>query len=364
MKKILFFTGSMSKSGGIERVTANLANMWSKNGFYVEIVVLDKDTSSFFKLEKEIVVNTINLEEYKSKIGMIPWFIKMIYYFRCYIKKSKPDVILGIWTSRAACAIISTAFLKIPVIACEHIAFYELRKGLQILRKCTYPYANAVVSLTKHDTELYKTMNKNSFTIVNAVEPICKRIHLSNEKIVLAVGRLVPQKGFDILLKSWNLISKNYPDWKLKIIGRVLSGYEDYAESLYDFVRKNGLEDSVIFQDQTKKILEEYDKAAFFVLSSRFEGLPMVLLEAMSRGLAVISFDCPTGPKDVITNEKNGILIENGNIKLLSEAIERLINDKDYREYLGENANAEIIKHYSNRFVKKCWDNLLSKIGV
>lgn len=364
MKKILFFTGSMSKSGGIERVTANLANMWAKNGFYVEIVVLDEDTSSFFKLEKEIVVNTINLREYNSKIGMIPWFVKMIYYFRCYIKKSKPDVILGIWTSRAACAIISTAFLKIPVIACEHIAFYELRKGLQILRKYTYPYADAIVSLTKNDTELYRKMNKNSFTIVNAVEPIYRIKHLSNEKVILAVGRLVPQKGFDILLKSWNLISRKYPDWKLKIIGRVLTGYEDYAKSLYDFVKKNKLEDQVIFQDQTKKILEEYDKAAFFVLSSRFEGLPMVLLEAMSRGLAVVSFNCPTGPKDVITNKKNGILVECGNIELLSKAMENLINNKDYRKYLGENANVEIIRHYSNRFVKKCWDNLLSKIGV
>lgn len=364
MKKILFFTGSMSKSGGIERVTANLANMWAEDGYCVEIVVLDRDTSSFFKLATGIVINTINLKEYNSKIEMIPWFIKMVYYFRCYIKKSKPDVILGIWTSRAACAIISAAFLKIPVIACEHIAFYELRRGLQILRKYTYPYANAVVSLTKNDTELYKKMNKNSFTIVNAVEPIYKIKHLSNEKVILAVGRLVPQKGLDILLKSWNLISKSYPNWKLKIVGRVLIGYEDYAKSLYDFVKKNDLEDSVIFQDQTKKILEEYDKAAFFVLSSRFEGLPMVLLEAMSRGLAVISFDCPTGPKDVITDKKNGILVENGNIELLSKAIEKLINDKDYRNYLGENANVEIIRHYSNEFVKKCWDNLLSKVGV
>ena len=364
MKKILFFTSSMAKSGGIERVTANLANMWAKNGYYVEIVVLDKDTSSFFELLPEIVIKSLKINKYESKFGMILWFIKMIYRFRLYIKKSRPSVILGIWTSRAACAVISAAFLKIPVIACEHIAFYELRKGLQLLRKYIYPYANAIVSLTDNDTKLYSKMNKNSFTIVNAIEPVYKMRHLSDEKTILAVGRLVPQKGFDILLKSWSLISKKYPDWKLKIIGRTLKGYEKYAQDLYEFVKKNNLEKNVIFQDQTKQILDEYDKAAFFVLSSRFEGLPMVLLEAMSRGLAVISFDCPTGPKEIITNKENGILIEKENIKLLSEAIEKLIKDKKYRNYLGEHANKEIIEHYSTNYVYKCWDILLKKIGV
>lgn len=361
IEKIILFIGAMDKSGGVERVTANLANMWIMHGYQVDIVVLERQTDSFFQLDSRINVLSLNLDPYEASWEMPIWYMKMTARFRSYLKHNKNSCVFGIWTSRATAAVLAAAFLRIPVVACEHIAFTELRRGLRILRKYIYPHVNAVVSLTKHDAVLYQQLNNNVYVIPNSVETVSELPTASRKKIILAVGRLVPQKGFDLLLRVWENLYEKYPDWRLKIVGRSLPGHEEYTKKLYSYNEKH-LQGTVVFQDQTKDIINEYDNCGMFVLSSRFEGLPMVLLEAMSRGVPVISFDCPTGPRDVIVNGVNGTLVENGNLEAMRISIEKNINDSTYREKVGKSAHEFISQYYAPKKIEHLWVDLLNSL--
>jgi glycosyltransferase involved in cell wall biosynthesis len=136
------------------------------------------------------------------------------------------------------------------------------------------------------------------------------------EKTVLAVGRLSYQKGFDLLIEAWNKVGAHEEGWKLQIVG---SGEED--EKLYRLVKNLNLDSSLEFIPATKNIEQYYPKASFFVLSSRYEGYPLVLVEAMGFSLPCIAFDCKTGPREIIGNHKDGLLVETGNVTELAEQI-------------------------------------------
>ena len=361
--KIAFLIGSMAESGGIERVTANLANMWIKLGYKVDVVVLDKNETSFFIMDSKVKIISLNIENYDSLFNMAKWYIDILKKFRKYLKNNKPDIVFGIWTSMATSAIMAASFLKIPVVACEHIAFCEVRKSLQFLRKFIYPFANTIVSLTDTDSALYKKMNSNSLTIPNAILNVENNQPVNNNsKIILAVGRIVPQKGFDLLILAWAKIAARYPEWKLKIIGRKDDKHKVYIESLYSLIRQYNLSSQIIIANPTSNIFHEYKNAEFFVMSSRFEGLPMVLLEAMSVGLAVISFDCPTGPREIIEHKQNGILVEKNNIDALSESITQYIEDKDFRSKMAMNAQKHIVVNFGEEKVCTMWKSLTDKI--
>lgn len=359
---ICIFTDSISNSGGIERVTVNIANMWFQLGHKVTIVLLDTDTSSYFKLNNNIKIVSLKVPRYKKSYEIIVYMIRMGYKFRQYLKLNKVDVVCAIWTSRAISAQIASIGMKIPVVACEHIAYTQLREGLQFLRSLVYPYVAAIVSLTKGDAILYKKINKNTFVIPNEITDIEEKEYNGQDKTVLAVGRLVPQKGFDLLLNSWRIVHKHRPDWNLKIIGRELPEYKDFAQDLHKAIREECFHKSITIHNQTQSIMSEYDKASIFVLSSRFEGLPLVLLEAMSRALPVVSFNCPTGPKDVITNGENGILVSNGDVYQLAENIIKLIDNKELRKRLGDCANQSIAKHYHKDIISEKWMKLFQFI--
>ncbi len=140
-------------------------------------------------------------------------------------------------------------------------------------------------------------------------------------KTILTVGRLTHVKGFDLLITAWSKIARQVPGWKVVIVG---SGEDELM--LKQMAKDLHVEDSIVFAGQQKNMDTFYRQASFFCMSSRFEGLPMVLLEAQSYGLPIVAFDCDTGPAEFVLNNQNGYLCENGNIESFAEGMLNLIN--------------------------------------
>jgi amylovoran biosynthesis glycosyltransferase AmsD len=222
------------------------------------------------------------------------------------------------------------------------------------VRKYFYRYMTVIV-LTEKDRLAFEKLFKplSCICIPNASPFEIDSTHYSpDHKTILAVGRFTAQKGFDLLVNSFSMISKKFPDWKLKIVG------DDFGDKavLERMIAEKQIK-NIELLPSTKHIEKMYQSASFFVLSSRFEGLPMVLIEAMSFGLPLIAFDCPTGPAEIV-NESNGFLVENGNIAELAQKMETLMNDRKLLLQKSKGA-LENAPAFSKVKIDKLWQNVL-----
>jgi glycosyltransferase involved in cell wall biosynthesis len=171
-------------------------------------------------------------------------------------------------------------------------------------------------------------------------------------KRIISVGRFTSQKGFDLLIEAWNLIHYQLPDWQLDIFG---AGEDE--EMLRSLIRKKCLDNSINIHPPTKDIIKEYLNSSIYVLSSRYEGFGMVLLEAMACGLPCVSFDCPSGPSEIILNNVDGFVVENGNVDRLAEKIKLMATDIRLRKEMGRKSK-ENIKRFLPENIMKEWDEL------
>ena len=248
--------------------------------------------------------------------------------------------------------------LNVAVIACEHFSLSVSGKLSLIARRLFYKYLY-VVTLTQKDRNLIaEKYNPIKCICIPNASPfkVTPYNAYKREKTVLSIGRLTCQKGFDLLINSYAIIAAKHPDWKVEIIG------DDYGEqmALEALISKFGLEETISIKPATKYITNHYESTGFYVLPSRFEGLPMVLIEAMSFGLPLVAFDCPTGPAELVNNE-NGILVENGNIEKLAEAMAEIIGSQQL--LLAKAAGAEKrATEFDKAKINKLWNSFLASI--
>ena len=183
-------------------------------------------------------------------------------------------------------------------------------------------------------------------------------LHLSplTARKVIAIGRYGYQKGFDYLIEAWEIIHCAQPAWTLDIIGD-----GEWTDRLQRQIKRKRLNHCVFLKPPTGQIEEEYRQASLLVLSSRYEGLPMVLLEAQSFGLPIVSFACKCGPGDVITDGKNGFLVSVGNLPMLADRIMRLMEDEGLRKRMGMNAYHNS-KTFSEERIMQCWIDMFDKL--
>lgn len=215
--------------------------------------------------------------------------------------------------------------------------------------------ADCVVTLTHEDKNFWKSYAKRIEVIPNILTITPKKVLDYRTRRIIAAGRYVHQKGFDMLLEAWHLINNNISDWHLYIFGN------ENREPYQQIVDKYQINHNTHLMVATKDIAEEFSKSSIFVLSSRFEGFGLVLAEAMSCGLPCVSFDCPYGPRDIITDGEDGILVENGNVEALSKAIEQLMVDESLRQSMGEKAIINVTRYDSSNIMKR-WEELFSSI--
>jgi len=339
--KISFVIYSLG-SGGAERVVSLLAN-YLVNNYEVEIITFTK-SESFYNLDNKIVHTKLGINYIsKNKIFTVLNVFKRVKKLSSHLKKSNPNIVISFMTHTNILSIVASKIANKKIIISERIAYDFYGKKINIIKNIVYRFCDLLIVQTKDDAKYYRVKKE---IIPNPIETRCKPS--KKENIILAVGRLDKQKGFDILIE---IFSKIDTDWRLVIAG---DGKE--RENLKKLVKK----DNISLIGNKKDISSWYGKASVFVLSSKREGFPNVLLEAMSCGCACVAFDCPHGPSEIIKNGKNGILIEDQNKKKMKEAIELLIKDESLRKKLANEAKKVKEKYSIEKIVKK-WEKVINE---
>lgn len=232
----------------------------------------------------------------------------------------------------------------------KQIAKYWRRKQEKAVREL-----DAFVVLTQYDAESWKQI-KTAEIIPNSLPFYTEESSSLDKKQIITVGRLSKQKGFDLLISAWSHITKRHSDWKIHLYGE-----GELENELRRSIAKNGIEDSFFIHKPVKDIKEKYLESSIYVMSSRFEGFGMVLIEAMACGVPCISFDCPHGPSYIIKDGEDGILVKNGDVEKLADAISSLIMDKERRMAMGKAAKRNIAR-YSQENIMQQWENLFKKL--
>ncbi len=233
---------------------------------------------------------------------------------------------------------------------------YRNIQQIKFLKKRIEKFDQLIV-LTEEDAKSWKKYFQNVRVITNPVTIQSDDIHAPlNQKTALAVGRLTRQKGFDYLIDAWKLVAKKSPDWKLNIYGE-----GELKSKLQEQIRSNQLEECVILHEPVQNIEKVYEQNSVFILSSRFEGFVLSLLEAMSCGLPVVSFDCKYGPTQLIENEKNGYLVPLADTEKLAEQIHKILEDEYLRKSMGQKAK-ETSKNYSVPAIMQKWEGLFQTL--
>jgi glycosyltransferase involved in cell wall biosynthesis len=334
--KIFFFINTMHTAGGTERMTAVIANALANYGWNIGIVCLYGGGTPFFKVNNTIKIYYVNHRVKNSYC----YFLNNLFKLRKLYKKEKPDFVVDVCSAMSLLSIPAVWGTKINVITWEHFnANMDWNPVTSPLsRKLAVHYASKIVSLTRQDAAIYRQRYKatNVVVIPNPVTIDVTNKTKLTAKRVLAIGRFTPQKGFDLLIEAWHKVSSRNNGWTLRIVGA-----GEMQELLEQLVQKYNLSTSVEILPPTANVNTLYFDASIYALSSRFEGLPLVLIEAMAMGLPVVSFDCKTGPREIVVSGKTGILVEPENTGIFAKELDNLMQDLSKQRFFSQNAVEE-----------------------
>lgn len=379
-KKILVFIGSLT-SGGAERVAVSLSKYLSvSEKFEVVFVTLDGYRSDFYTLHHSVKRIAMDMSGATAGMGKYLMNLRRMIAFRKIVRAEKPDIVLGMITRHAVISILACILLPVKVVVSER-NYPGKRKNhsmWEILRKYTYRYADAHVVQTSKIAEWLRenTKSTNIHIIPNSIswplenfEPILAPSDFvkQDEKLILAAGSFKEQKGFDLILDAIPGVLEKHPEWKLVILGGRVDEDEKNSgdlvrEQLMSLIAEKHLENRVLLPGKAGNMTEWYQRADIFVLSSRFEGFPNVLLEAMASGTACVSFNCDTGPADLIQHGINGMLVEELNTKELGMTVYEVMNQPGLRKKLADNA-IKVRNTFSEEKIMKLWIEIFRELN-
>lgn len=345
MINIAFVIHSLHYKSGTQRVACHLANLFVENLKY-KVTILNMDTN----FEQAAYDLNSSVKVYAFAGG----YFNFYHQLQQYINDNQPDFIIIHNMGRLSLLCSALKKNNTKFISLEHVAFNSRPTWVKIFSKILYKKINTVVCLTKNDILNYQDWFDDAQVIYN-ISPffIPKEVGEKNKKII-SIGRLTYQKNFQALLMAWKIIQDRIDDWTLEIYG----DGEDY-DDLQGIINSHTLK-NVFLMGITNDVEKIYNQSSIFVMSSRYEGLPMVLIEAQTFGLPIISFNCPHGPAEVITHQANGVLVENQNIEVLAQTILDLISDNQKREQYSIQALKDAQK-FQQSSILEMWKVLLEK---
>lgn len=375
--KLIYCTHSIYNPGGMERVLLNkIAYLGAHTDWEILLITTDqKKRPPFYPLPEGVRWMDLDInysdDNEKGTIQKIKGYLRRKKLHKqklsAILNKEKADVMVSLFPSESSFYPSLKDGSK-KVLELHFNKFFRLqynRAGLMGLidRLRTWQDERMVrkfdkfVVLSQEDKGYWGKM-ANLCVIPNAALRMSVTYAEGDKKRVIAVGRLDYQKGFDRLIEAWRIVQQNkaYADWQLDIFGQ-----GEWKEMLQARIDNYGLKDSVKLNNPTKEIGKEYTNSSMLVMSSNYEGFPMVMIEAMACGLPAVSFDFKCGPKDIIRHGENGLLVKNGDIQGLAEAMMKLMEDEALRRKMSMEAR-KITETYSEEVVMKQWMELFERL--
>ena len=378
--KILYCIPALYNPGGMERVLTEKVNyLVSLADYEIFIVTTDQQAKDLrFPLDSRIKLFHLDID-FNSHYNypLVKKYIahrKKMKQYKASLIKLLNDFQIDVCISLCGKEIdfLSSLPVKSKKIAEIHFAM-NFRKQFLVSRKSGFIWAllgdlrtlslkksvkglDKLVVLTKNDRQQWEKTHSNIIQIPN-VNPL-ESLEVSDllQKKVISVGKLDPQKGYDLLIESWKIVSNKHPDWVLEIYGQ-----GEWEEKLKSRSKELQLESSFFLCGLTDDVQTKYLNSSIYVMSSRYEGFGMVLVESMSCGLPVVSFDCEYGPSEIITNEVDGFLVEPNNIQSLADKICVLIENDTLRKEMGNNALSSV-KRFDKENVMSRWVSLFESM--
>ncbi|WP_040490568.1 glycosyltransferase family 4 protein [Indibacter alkaliphilus] len=346
------------KQGGSERVMAELSNQFAKKEFLEVHLILLAKSEDFYFINHNVTIHRLGYQN-NGRFGKIFSEFTTFVKLRKLLKSNKPDIILSFMDKYNIFTILSSAFLDLKVFVSDRSnPLKKIPKSTEILKKLTYNFATGIIAQTHFAKSVLECRinHKNIKVIPNPLKSDQNILKKTKEKIILNVGRLVPEKGQKFLLDAFSQLN-DQGGWEIVILGE-----GPLKEDLEGQIKCLGLDNKVSLQGSVKNVDEWYSKASIFAFSSVSEGFPNSLVEAMASGLPCISFDCNAGPSDIIDNGINGLLVNVEDINGYTEKLKELIENEHLRTTLGRNSKSiierldseKIANQYLNFFLENC----------
>jgi glycosyltransferase involved in cell wall biosynthesis len=339
--------------GGAQRVALILADAWQSAGWQVTLVSLS-DQPPLFPLPPGVrwlplpgAATGQGLRANLARVGLL----------RRALRDTRPDVAVSFITTANILTLLASVGQAWRRVVSERAdpGVCPLPRHWALLRRATYWLADVVVAQTRTAAAVLRGFNRRTVIIPNPV-PAVRPAATARTRTILAAGRLEWQKGFDLLIDAFARVAPDFTGWRL-----VIAGEGSLRADLQRRIEASGMMDRVHLAGFVADMMGLYQQASLFVLSSRFEGFPNVLCEAMAAGLPVIAADCPSGPGDIVRNNVDGLLVEPEDGEALAAALRRLLGSETERQRLAAEA-CKVVERFSSAAVVARWQELVLSV--
>ncbi|WP_373747947.1 glycosyltransferase family 4 protein [Kaistella sp.] len=379
--KLLYCIPSLSESGGTERIVTEKINFLTNVPNYsITIVTTEgRHKTPFYKLDSRVNVIELDLnfnDNFSDNLVKKVLYtkiklVKYAFYLRKVISSNNIDICIS--TGGKELEFLSSLRTKCIKICEFHFSKNSRKLFINSNKKAKFwntianirtkqlvdqtKFLDRLVILTKRDEELWMKTNNNITQIYNfsPLEQTETFSSLLNSKVI-AIGRLEDQKGFDYLIDAWKIVSKKNNGWTLEIYGK-----GSLELDLRDKINADNLQNSVSLKGVTTDVRDKLQNSSIYALTSRYEGFPMVLLESISCGVPIVSFDCETGPSEIIESNDCGIIVEDKNVAKFASALVEMIENTEMRIEKGKSAR-EKSKKFSKEIIMNQWLTLFDDL--